>query len=118
MNIGRSANLIRAGFTWRAFGSSGAGATLLEAMAGNDEQGRMLAGMSLVKAGERSLDLIREAYATGNATPQMVRLVADIGGSRSRPMLTEMAATPGPLADAAVDSLDLLDRIDRLEEPD
>jgi hypothetical protein len=31
-------------------------------------------------------------------------------------MLNEMAATPGPLADAATESLDLLDRIDRLDE--
>jgi hypothetical protein len=116
MNFGRSANLIRAGVAWRAFGSSRAGATLLDAMAGDDEQERMLAGMSLVKAGDRSLDLIDEAYASGVATPQMVRLVADIGGSRARPMLTEMAATPGPVADTASDSLDLLDRIDSLDE--
>jgi hypothetical protein len=46
----------------------------------------------------------------------MIRLVADIGGPRARPMLTEMAATPGPLADAAADSLDLLDRIDSLDD--
>ena len=59
MNIGRSANLIRAGFAWRTFGSSGAGVTLLNAVAGDDEQERMLAGMALVKAGERSLDLYR-----------------------------------------------------------
>lgn len=118
MNLGRSANLIRAGFAWRAFGSAGAGATLLDAVARDDEQERMLAGMSLVKAGERSLDLILEACAAGNATPQMVRLIADIGGPRSRQMLTEMAAEKGPLADAASDSLDLLDRIDSLEEFD
>ena len=118
MNFGRSANLIRAGFVWRAFGSSGAGAMLLDAITANDEQERMLAGMSLVKAGDRSLDLIEEAYVAGNATPQLVRLVADIGGPRARPMLTEMAAEPGPVADAASDSLDLLDRIDRLEGSD
>ena len=117
MHIGRSANLIRAGFAWRAFGSSGAGATLLNAVASDDEQERMLAGMSLVKAGERSLDLIGEAYASGDATPQMIRLVADIGGPQARPMLSEMAAAPGPLADAAADSLDLLDRINDLDEP-
>jgi len=118
MNFGRSTNLIRAGLSWRAFGSSGAGATLLDAMAGDDEQERMLAGMSLVKAGDRSLDLIGEAYTSGTATPQMVRMVADIGGPRARPMLTEMAAEPGALADAASDSLDLLDRIDSLDESD
>jgi hypothetical protein len=118
MNLGRSANLIRAGFAWRAFGWSGAGATLLEAVAGGGEQERMLAGMSLVKAGERSLDLIEEAYTSGNATPQMARLVADIGGPRSRPMLAAMASEAGPLADAATESLNLLDRIDRLDEPD
>ena len=118
MNLGRSANLIRAGLAWRAFGSPGAGAKLIDAMVADDEQDRMLAGMSLVKAGERSLDLIQEAYTSGNATPQVVRLIADIGGPRSRPMLSEMAAESGPLAEAATDALDLLDRIDRLDEPD
>jgi hypothetical protein len=118
MDLGRSANLLRAGLVWRAFGSSGAGATLLDAVAGDDEQNRMLAGMSLVKAGDRSLDLIEQAHASGNATPQMARLVADIGGPRARPMLAEMTAEPGPLADAASDSLDLLDRIDDVEGSD
>jgi hypothetical protein len=118
MSLGRSVNLIRAGVVWRALGSPGAGAKLVEAMTADDEQERMLAGMSLVKAGERSLDLIHDAYAAGNATPQMVRLIADIGGPRSRPMLAEMAAEPGPLADAATDALNLLDRIDRLDEID
>ena len=35
---------------------------MLNAVAGDDEQERMLAGMALVKAGERSLDLIGETY--------------------------------------------------------
>ncbi|MEA2023048.1 MAG: hypothetical protein U9N79_02020 [Actinomycetota bacterium] len=118
MRFGRSANVIRAGLAWRAFGSSGAGATLLEAMSGADEQERMLAGMSLVKAGERSVDLIDEAYASQQATAPMVRLLADLGGPRSRTLLTEIAAEPGPLAGAATDSLDLLDRIDALGETD
>ncbi len=118
MNLGSSVNLIRAGIAWRTFGSSGAGATLLDAVSGDDEQERMLAGMSLVKAGERSCDLIEQAHASGRTTPPMVRLLADIGGSRSRTLLAEIATDQGPLADAASDSLDLLDRIEALGEAD
>ena len=118
MGFGRSANVIRAGLAWRAFGSSGAGATLLEAMSGEDEQERMLAGMSLVKAGERSVDLIEGAHASQQATVPVVRLLADLGGPRSRTLLIEIAAEQGPLAGAAADSLDLLDRIEALGESD
>lgn len=118
MKLGRSINVIRAGVAWRAFGSDGAGVTLLEAVSGDDEQERMLAGMSLVKAGERSVALIEQAHASGRATVPMVRILADLGGLRARRLLTEIAEEPGPLADAAADSLDLLDRIDALGETD
>ncbi|MGB5490238.1 MAG: hypothetical protein WBM76_05360, partial [Woeseiaceae bacterium] len=50
--------VIAAGTSWRLFGSRRAGEILLQAVSGGDEQNRMLAGMSLVKGGQRSFDLI------------------------------------------------------------
>lgn len=115
MKLGRSLNVIRAGIAWRSFGSDAAGAALIDAVSGNDEQVRTLAAMSLVKAGERSVGLIEQAYSEGRATPLMMRMLADIGGRPARDLLCEIAAHNGPVAEAAADSLALLDRIDRLD---
>jgi hypothetical protein len=114
VSVGSSLKVIGAGVAWRAVGSNAAGSALLEAFSSDDEQDRTLAGMSIVKAGVRSIDLIEKARESGNLTPPMVRLLADIGGPRSRDLLGEIAAGSGPLGEAAVDSLDLLDRIDAL----
>ncbi len=104
-----------AGTAWRTFGSKSAGETLLDAMSSGDEQQRMLAGMSLVKAGDRSVDLIQEAIDSDCAGPDVIRLLADLGGRKARSLLEELAAgEPGELKDAAERSLNLLERIDAL----
>ena len=118
MRLGASLRVIGAGIAWRAVGSAGAGETLLKAVSGDGEQERTLAAMSMVKAGERSIGLIEKARRSGRLTPTGVRLLADIGGTRSRALLTEIAAEPGPLAEAAVGSLDLLDRMEALDATD
>ena len=112
--------VLLAGMAWRTFGSGEAGATLLEAMSGDDEQQRMLAGMSLVKAGDRTIGLIEQTLGKGRATPPLVRLLGDLGGPRALAMLEEIASgSPEDLAKAAGESLDLLERIAALgpEEP-
>ncbi len=110
-----SFKVIVAGMLWRTFGSKSAGAILLDAMSASNEQQRMLAGMMLVKAGDRSVVLIREAVESGRAGSQVVRLLADLGGPGARAVLETLAAgKPGELKDAAEQSLDLLERIDDL----
>jgi Flp pilus assembly protein TadB len=111
-----SLNVIGAGMGWRTVGLPSWGATLLRAFATGDEQDRMLAGMSLVKAGERSIDLIERAVASGTAPPSAVRLIADIGGERARASLREIAATPGAYAGAAQEGLDQLARADAVDD--
>jgi len=111
--------VLLAGTAWRTFGSNDAGKTLLEAMTGGDEQERMLAGMSLVKAGDRSTGLIQEAIASNHASPAIIRLLADLGGAEARSILSELATgEPGELKDAAEQALDLLNRIDALPPED
>ncbi len=108
--------MIGAGLAWRTVGSESAGYALLEAFSGDDEQEKMLAGISLVKAGERSIDLIAKAGKTGRLTPDVVRLLADIGGPRSRALLGELAGSAGLVGTAATESLQVLDQIEDLED--
>ncbi|HEX2403669.1 MAG TPA: hypothetical protein VHM29_03120 [Acidimicrobiia bacterium] len=107
--------VIGAGLAFRSVGSEGAGYTLLDAFSGDDEQEKMLAGISLVKAGERSIDLVDKARKTGRLTPEVVRLLADIGGPRSRALLTEISAGEDSVAIAATESLQVLDQIESIE---
>ncbi len=107
--------VLLAGMAWRTFGTNEAAKTLLEAMDSDDEQERMLAGMSLVKAGDRSIDLIQKTLASNQATPPIIRLLADIGGPKARSMLNEIASgEPGELTEVAEQCLDLLSRIEAL----
>jgi len=88
-------------------------------MSGNDEQTRMLAGMSLVKAGQRSFDLIENRIMAGEASAPVIRLLPDIGGEKARAILEKVASgADGELRETAKECVDLLDRIDALEEDD
>jgi hypothetical protein len=105
--------VIAAGTSWRLFGSRRAAETLLKAATGDDEQNRMLAGMSLVKAGRRSFDLIEARVADGQAGASLVQLLPDIDSVRARPVLEKIARTEGgDISDAARQCIELLDRID------
>lgn len=107
--------IIVAAASWRVFGSRRAAKTLLQAMSGDDEQSRMLAGMSLIKAGQRSFELIEEKVEAGEASAPIIRLLPDIDGARARAVLGKIAAgEPGELKDAAEQCIDLLDRMDAL----
>jgi hypothetical protein len=116
VSLGGSVKVIGAGLAWRTVGSESAGYALLDAFSGDDEQEKMLAGISLVKAGERSTDLIEKAAKTGRLTPDVVPLLADIGGPRSRALLNELSGEAGPVATVARESLQVLDQIEDLED--
>ena len=118
MSLGSSLNVMRAGVVWRTVGSPSAGESLLRALSGDDEQERMLSGMSLVKAGDRSIDLIDRTYRAGGATPPMIRLLPDLDSPRCRDLLTEIAGHEGPLGNEASDGLERLARIDEIAEED
>jgi radical SAM superfamily enzyme with C-terminal helix-hairpin-helix motif len=108
--------VLMAGLLWRLSGRPASGDTLLEAFQGSDEQNRMLAGMSLVKAGERSFQLIEEQIAAGRATPRVLRLLPDIDESRARRVLSSVANTDGELSGVAGECLETLDRIAALDD--
>ena len=101
-----------AGALWRTFGLAGSARTLLEAFSGDNEQNRMLAGMSLIRAGDRSFDLIEDEIVNGRATPNALQLLADIDHDRARAVIAPLAQGGGQLASAASDCLATLDRIE------
>lgn len=108
--------VLAAGTSWRLFGLRRAGETLLQAMSEKDEQAQMLAGMSLVKAGRRSFDLIEEKIDSGQASAAVVRLLPDIDPQRARPLLERIVGgESGEVHDAARQCIELLDRIERSE---
>jgi radical SAM superfamily enzyme with C-terminal helix-hairpin-helix motif len=108
--------IIIAATSWRLFGSRRAAETLLQAMSGDDEQNRMLAGMSLVKAGQRSFDLIENRIKAGEVSAPVIRLLPDIGGERAREVLEKIASgDQGELQETARECVDLLNRIDAIE---
>lgn len=118
MGVGSSLKVIGAGIAWRTLGATSAGDSLIEVFGSGDEQERTLAGMSIVKAGERSIGLIEKARSAGRLTPSLVRLLADIGGPKARHLLAEISTESGPLAAAADESIELLDQIEILDAPD
>lgn len=108
-----------AGASWRMFGSRRAAEILLQAMSGDDEQSRMLAGISLVRAGQRSFELIEKKVEAGEASAPAIRLLPDINGSQARAVLGKIAAGgSGEMRLAARECIDLLDRMDALEPDD
>ena len=101
---------------WRVFGTRQSAETLLDAMSGTSEQNRMLAGMSLVKGGQRSFDFIEQKVAAGDATSPVIRLLTDIDASAARDVLNRVADSQGELAETARECIDTLDRIEAFEE--
>ena len=90
---------------------------LLEAFTSGNEQNRMLSGMSLVRAGARSFDLILREIEQGGNAAGLVRLLPDIDDRRSRPILEQVAAGQDPeAAEAARQCLATLERQDLLDK--
>lgn len=117
MDSGTSSSfkVLMAGASWRLFGSERAAETLLDAVSGDNEQNRMLAGISLVKAGQRSFDLIEKKVEAGEASPPVISLLPDIGGEKARNLLEKVAdGESSEKASAANECLQLLDRIKKL----
>ena len=108
--------IMAAGALWRMLGSRRAAETLLQAMSTDNEQSRMLAGMSLVKAGQRSFELIEKKVEAGEASAPVIRLLTDIDGPKARAVLGKIAAgEASELKDTAEECIDLLDRMDAVE---
>lgn len=76
---------------WQGAGLPAAGRALARALAGG-EQERMIAGIALVRAGQRSVAVIEQEFRVRGATPTLVRVLADIDCAESRQLLNEIGA--------------------------
>jgi len=108
--------VLTAGLMWRWFGAQGSGDTLLEAVSSQNEQNRMLAGMSLVKAGDKSFDLIEDQIDTGHATPSAVRLLPDIDPDRARSVMQKVSTSGGDLVETATECIDTINRMESVDD--
>jgi len=102
---------------WRLFGTRQSAETLFDAMSGESEQNRMLAGISLVKGGQRSFDFIEQKIEQGKASALLIRLLPDIDDQASRAVLERIAGRDDKeLATVANQCIAMIDRIALVDE--
>jgi hypothetical protein len=121
MGAVRSARVLAAGATWRLAGLTSAGNALLDAVAHGDETERTLAGMLLVRTGDRSVPLVADAVLTGRGDTDLVDVLASIDTAEARAALVRLAQAPPPTVSpqarsAAAEALRTLDKVRRREE--
>ena len=100
MGLASSIGLVGAGLAWRSARFKPAGRALVNAL-DSGEQDRTLAGMALVQAGERSVELIEERLEASEATLMLVRVLNDIGGAAAQRALKRIAAAGGEAGELA-----------------
>jgi hypothetical protein len=117
MGAAASAKLLAAGSAWRLTGLDAAGRSLVSALAGGAENEQTLAGILLVRAGDRSVPLITEAISAGATSAALVDVLASIGTETARTALERATRAPPPeVAAAAEQALRTLDEIGRQQE--
>jgi hypothetical protein len=113
-----SARLLAVGATWRLTGLRASGDALVSAVRTGGESERMLAGMLLVQAGDRSVPVIAEAILAGSGSADLVDVLASIGSDDAREALVRVSQAPPPtvsqdVEDAAAEALRRFDEIRR-----
>lgn len=121
MSAAASARLLVVGTTWRLTGITAAGDALVTAVTAGGESDRMLAGMLLVRAGDRSVRVVAEAILAGRAATDLVDVLASIDTDQSRAALVRVSQAPQAVVapgvtDAAAAALRTLDEIRRRDD--
>jgi acetylglutamate kinase len=107
-----SARLLALGAAWQLVGVPAAGRALVRAAAADREDERTLAGVLLVKGGDRSVPMLAAALRAGSASVGLIEVLASIGSNRARAALAVAAETAAPaVAAAAADALRTLNDI-------
>ena len=73
------AKVVVSATAWRLAGLNAAGRALIQALASRDENVRVVAGMSLVKGGNRALPLLRDALDSRSVLAMVITIIGDIG---------------------------------------
>jgi hypothetical protein len=109
-----AARVLAAGAAWRLTGAAAAGRALLAAVSRGGETERTAAAIMLVRAGDRSVPLVRGALLDGSASLGLVEVLGSIGTDDAKEALRRVAHAPGsrvaaPAREAAADTLRTLD---------
>jgi len=81
----------------------------VNALGSSDEDLRTIAGIFLVRAGDRSVRLLREALESGRNLPMLLRIIGDAGAHEFEADLRSfLDHTDQQLVQAACDALKLL----------
>ena len=114
MGLVASTKVLAAGAAWRLSGLGSAGRVLIDAVTAGAEDEQALAGVLLVRAGDRSVSLISTAIDGGSAAVELVDVLASIGSDTARTALEHVAAAPARgIAASAEQALRDLDQIRR-----
>lgn len=109
MKLGATARLAAQNAAWRATGSRAAGGAVVRALSSGDEMLCTMAGMMLVRAGERALPLVRDAVRQRLGLPTSLTVLADIGQAEDAELVRGFTGDPDPeIRAAARDALELL----------
>jgi hypothetical protein len=109
-----AARLLAVGATWRLTGAAPAGRALVGGLVEGDEAERAVAGISLTKAGDRSVPLLAAALGETARPEPVVDVLASIGTPAARSALRRAAEADSPAAGPAARALRTLDDIDGL----
>jgi hypothetical protein len=105
VSVGGSAALFAAAAAWK-LGLPGAGRRLVAGLGSDDEQERLIAGMLLVRAGERAVPLLRGALEHPRHLPHLLRVIGDAAPKAFAAELERYAASDDPaVRRAAQDAL-------------
>ena len=97
-----SAWLLAVGAIWLLTGAAAAGRALTRAVIDGGEDERTLAGMLLVRAGDRSVPVVTEAILSGRGSTALIDVLASIGSQAARDALVRVSRAAPPAVDPAV----------------
>jgi hypothetical protein len=106
-----------AGAVWLLTGADSLGQKLIDDLTTGDDDSKTLAGMYLVKGGDKGRRQVVRALADGAEAPELVTVLQSIGGPESESALADLAQhEQRPLASQARQALNELVEIRRRRE--
>lgn len=97
-----SAWILAVGAVWLLTGAAAAGRALTRAITDCGESERTLAGMLLVRAGDRSVPVVTDAILSGHGSTALIDVLASIGSEAARDALVRVSRMAAPAVDAVV----------------
>lgn len=107
--VGRAALLFAQNVLWRGTGMHTAGRALVSALGSPEEDVRSIAGMLLVRGGDRAKPLLEEAVRRRESLPMVLSVLASLEDPGYEPVMRSFTQDPDPeVAATAREGLQLL----------